>query len=394
MQSQKSYKVYLFPFITAIIGQVMSVSEVVAAPNDIDQSLKVNCENIYQAPGHGKSFYEHNPTYKDVRDDTKDWVFATPEERGLDPEALRMGLEELRKSKRAFSAIIIKDGAIVLEEYFNGSSRNDSNNIHSASKSMMSALIGIAINQGHIKSIDQKISELLPAYFSPTDSKRKKALTVRHLLTMSSGFKWRDDPISGTEYDIQEKEDWVHEILSLPFSSRPGKEYFYNTGLTHLMSAIISENTGVSACEFAHKNLFGPLGITAEHWGRDPQGYYSGGYNLYMTPREMAKFGLLVLQGGRTPQGQIIPVDWIKQSVTAYFRPYKDFSYGYNWWITRVNKHVIPYAWGWGGQAIYVHPKLRTVVVITRNTSDAGLVGDEPANHNFIKKYVRPISER
>ncbi len=374
--------------ISALIGHLVFVAAGSAGASEASGDLTVDCEKIYQRPLHGKTFYEENPTYKDPRDDTGDWVFSTPVEHGLDPVALREAAEELGKTKRALSALVIKDGAIVLEEYFNGSSRNDANNIHSASKSMMSMLIGIAIDKGYVKGVDQKLSEILPEYFSPEDSKWKKKLTVRHLLTMSSGMKWRDDPLAGTEYDIEKTDHWVREILSLPMVRAPGKEYFYNTGLTHLMSAIISETTGQSTCEFAHENLFYPLGITVEHWGRDPQGYYSGGYNVYMTPREMAKFGLLALQGGRIPGGQLVSGSWIRESVKTHYRPYDDYGYGYNWWIMRAGGHVIPFAWGWGGQMIYIIPKMRSVVVITRGTSEAAWVGKEPATHDFIRKYV------
>ena len=371
--------------ITMMMGQLLFVPAGQAGASEAKATLHVDCEKIYQRPLHGKTFYEENPTYKDPRDDTGDWMFSTPAEHGLDPMALRAAAEELGKTKRALSALVIKDGAIVLEEYFNGSSRNDANNIHSASKSMMAILMGLAINKGYVKSVDQKLSELLPDYFSPSDSGWKKKLTVRHLLTMSSGMKWTEDE---TESEIQMKADWVKAIFDQPIVLPPGTEYHYNTGLTHLMSAIISEATGRSTCEFAHENLFYPLGITVEHWGRDPQGYYSGGYNLYMTPREMAKFGLLMLQGGRIPSGQLVPGDWVRESVQTYYRPHDDYGYGYNWWIMRVGDQVIPFAWGWGGQMIYVIPKMRSVVVITRDTSDADLVGEEPATHDFIKKYI------
>jgi len=348
----------------------------------------VDCEKIYQRPLHGQTFYEHNPTYKDSRDNTGDWVFSTPAEHGLNPEVLREAAEELGKAKRSLSALVIKDGAIVLEEYFNGSSMSDANNIHSASKSIMSLLMGIAIEKGFVQGVDQKLSELLPEHFSTEDSKWKMELTVRHLLTMSSGMEWRDDPLAGTEYDIQKTDNWVETILSLPIIREPGEEYFYNTGLTHLMSAIISENTGKSTCEFAHENLLTPLGITADHWGRDPQGIYSGGYNFYITPREMARFGLMVLQGGQIPGGQLVSSSWIKESLQSYYRTSDEYEYGYNWWVMQSDGRVVPFAWGWGGQMIYLIPEMQTVIVITRRTNDAVLVGEEPATHDFIKKYI------
>jgi CubicO group peptidase (beta-lactamase class C family) len=367
---------------------------------DVSTKATVDCEQIYQTAGHGKSFYEQNPTYFDSRDLTASLGFASPETHGLDSRHLEEGVRRLAASKRIFSVLVAKNGDVVLERYFNGSDSQRSNNIHSASKSIISTLVGIAIDKGYIRSVDQKLSELLPAYFSEKDSRRKKQLTVRHLLTMSAGFEWKDDPVYGTEYEIQNQPDWVEAILALRLVDRPGDKFFYNTGLTHLLSAIISQASGMNTCEFAHRYLFGPIGITAEHWGRDPQGVYSGGYNLYMTPREMMKFGLLILSGGRQARTQVVPREWIRESVTPAFEPYREhglgrnwwtadrYGYAYNWWLYEAAGHAMVIAWGWGGQMIYVIPDLATAVVLTHDTSSAAAVSEDPVNHDFVRDYI------
>lgn len=371
------------------------------AQTDSISDSAVDCERIYQAPGHGISFYEENPTYIDPRLETGLLPSATPASHGLDAKMLEKGVSILREEKRTLSLIVVKDGDVVVEEYFHGSAANQSNNIHSASKSIMSTLVGIAIDQGFIKSVDQRLSDFLPEYFSDSDSALKRSLTIRHLLTMSAGFEWRHDPVSGTEIEIQKKPDWVGAVLSLPIVDPPGSKFFYNTGLTHLMSAVIGQATGMSTCQFAHRYLLEPIGITVEHWGRDPQGVYSGGYNFYITPREMATFGELILNGGRYKDRQIVPRDWIKKSFEPAFErsngegsnPWftdDKMGYGYNWWLLHIKEQDLIAAWGWGGQMIYIIPQLDTVVVITRDTSNAKEVAEHPFNDNFVRDYILP----
>ncbi len=354
----------------------------------------VDCSAIYQTPEHGKSFYEQNPTYADPRDDTADWSFSDPAREGLNQQMLEKGAQELAKSKRSFSLVVLKNGKLVFERYFNDSTPQASNNIHSASKSMISTMIGIAIDRGYIKSVDQKVEEFLPEYFADIEDDRVRSLTIRHLLTMSSGYAWKDDPVVGTEYEIQQKPDWVKAIVSLPLAKPPGKKFFYNTGLTHLLSAIVARASGMNTCEFGHRYLFDPMGVTVEHWGMDPQGVYSGGYNLYLTPREMAKFGQMILDGGQYKNRQIVSTAWIKEAVTPRYGADEGFgtgwTYGYNWWIHQINGHPMVIGWGYGGQMIYIIPEIDAVVVLTRDTSDAVAVSNDPVNHDFVSKYVVP----
>ena len=369
-----------------------------ASATGLAAASAVDCERIYQAPGHGTWFYEENPTYFDTRNETGALPSATPEKYGLNTKRLQKGVAKLRESGRSFSVIVVMNGEVILEEYLNESGRNHSNNIHSASKSIMSTLVGIAIDRGDIQSIDQRLSEFLPEYFSETDSEHKHSLTIRHLLTMSAGFDWRHDPVSGTEIEIQEKPDWVDAILSLPIIDPPGEKFFYNTGLTHLMSAVVSRATGMSTCGFAHTFLLEPIGITAEHWGRDPQGVYSGGYNFYITPREMATFGQLILNGGSLNGRQLVSREWVNEATQSQYEPSPDdngswwtgdrYGHGYNWWLLRMKGHVVVTAWGWGGQMIYIIPDLNTVVVITQATNDAQAVAEDPVNHDFVRDFV------
>ena len=200
-----------------------------------------------------------------------------------------------------------------------------------------------------------------------------------------------------TEYQIESEADWVGAILARPMTDTPGEVFNYSTGLTHVLSAVLTAATGMSVCEFAHRHLFGPMGITAEHWGRDPQGIYAGGYNLYLTPREMAAFGQLYLQQGRWQGVELVPAAWVETSLQTQQTDDAVYSYGYLWWLRQLAGHDVAIAWGWGGQLLYVIPDLEIVVAITTNTADdhAGADTEEFSSraHGFIRDAVIPSVE-
>ena len=200
---------------------------------------------------------------------------------------------------------------------------------------------------------------------------------------MTSGIKWTEDE---TEYEIEDQSHWLQAILNLPTSS-PGKRYKYSTGDSHLLSAVLTHATGKSTCDYANEKLFGPLGVKAKRWGRDPQGYYSGGYNVYLTPRELAKLGLLYLKRGEWNGQQIIPQSWVNQSWEKHQKVDSVFSYGYLWWLLSIDGYDIYKMWGFGGQFVYVIPALDLVTVITFDTKHDH---DEPDGDDFIKNYLLP----
>jgi len=349
--------------------------------------IEVDCEAIWQRPGQADSFYEDNPTYVDPADDSADWAFSSPDAQGMNAATLSAAASDLASRAYTYSFLVIRHDAIVLEQYFNGSDARDSNNVHSASKSILSAVAGIAIDQGYIDSVDQPIAELLPSQFAGITDSDKRAITVRHLLTMTAGFAWTEDQ---TEYQIEGEDDWVQAILDLPLSDTPGDSFNYSTGQAHLVSAVITEATGTSLCEYAHAHLFGPLGITAEHWGRDPQGYFSGGYNLYLTPRELAKFGLLALHEGNWRGVRVVPQAWVEASVQSSVDTGGGWGYGYFWWLANLGGHDVQVAWGWGGQLVYVIPDLDVVAVITTNTADYSVDFD---GSYVVEDYIIPSVE-
>ena len=348
------------------VSLVLAISAAaVMAGTTARSEAAADCDAIYNRAGHGKTFYEYNPTYID-RGSVFAWPEARPEDEGLNVTILAHAINQLVVSPSVRSVLVARNGKLVAESYAHGGTVDRANNMHSASKSILSALVGIAIRDGHIASVDEKVATFLPEYFVDGDS-AKAQITVAHLLTMSAGIAWSEDI---TEYQIEDEANWVHAILARPMvANPPGQTFDYSTGLTHVLSAVLTAATGTSTCDFAHKHLFGPIGITAEHWGRDPQGIYSGGYNLYMTPREMAAFGQLYLQNGLWQGAEVVPGDWINRSFQRHFETDDDFHYGYLWWLRELDGHAVAIAWGWGDQIIAVMPSLAIVVVVTTDTA-------------------------
>jgi len=339
-----------------------------------------------QGPLSTDSFYEDNPTYVDPVDDSASWTFSSPQAQGLDPTRLEQASTALAELPQTWSFLVIRGGALVFERYYHGSGKNRSNNVHSASKSIWGAAIGIAIDQGRIPGVDATVASTLPSRYEAVMSPETRTITVRDLLTMTSGSRWEEDT---TEAEIERTPDWVEAILRLPRAARPGSAFNYSTGDSHLGSAVLTSATRMTACEFIHRNLLAPLGVAAEHWGRDPQGYFSGGYNLYLTPRELAKFGLLYLQDGRWHGRQLVPAAWVEASMTDQVDAGAPYSYGYDFWLRDIAGHHVAMAWGFGGQMVYIVKDLDLVVVLTTNTR-----GDDAQNSfdglSIVEDYVLP----
>jgi CubicO group peptidase (beta-lactamase class C family) len=344
------------------------------------RTATVDCGRI---AGDGRTFYEDNPTYTDPRDDRADWSPNPPERQGMDSTTLGTGLTKLGDNASLFSALVIRHDRLVAERYYHGSGAQRSSNVHSASKSMLQALVHIAVAKGYIASLDDAVAGYLPEYFGDA-SADKKQITIRHMLTMTSGLDWTED---STESEVEKASNWVQAILGRPLVSGPGTTYNYSSGNTHVVSAVLEKATGMSICRFAHQYLFGPMGITAEHWGRDPQGIFSGGYNVSLTPREMAKFGLLYLHDGKWGGRPLVPHSAVRAAQAQTTRVDDTVGYSEGWWMRTIAGRSMYFAWGYGGQFIYVIPSADIVLVTSENTSD-NTVNKEIDAMAFIRDYL------
>lgn len=325
----------------------------------------VDCDAIAVRADGLDTFYESNPIYSDPEDRLGPYPVVTPAQARLDATLLAEGTTALGLVPFVNSFMVFRDGALGWEEYLHGSGPQQSNNIHSSSKSILGATFGIAVAEGLV-TLDDPVAMWLPAAFAGQADARKASITIRHLLTMTSGFEWEED---ATEYVIEQEPDWVQAIVDLPLVADPGVRFNYCSGNTHLLSAVLQAASGTTTCDYVHDRLFRPLDIAAEHWGRDPQGVYSGGYNVYLTPRELARFGLLVAQDGSWEGAQVLDPAWVAEMLSplASDLPY---HYGYLWWMRELDGYETKIAWGYGGQLIYLVPELDLMAVFTTDTHD------------------------
>ena len=274
------------------------------------------------------------------------------------------------------SLVVIQDGKVVIEKYMHGGAPDQAIDLRSASKSILSAVLGIAIRDGYIKGIDQKVMDFFPEYPLDELDPLIASLAIEHLVTMTSGFAVTEN--AKTYQFLYESSDWIGYILHLPMDANPGEKFNYLSFNTHLLSAIITRATGMSTLAYTKQVLFSPLSIDQVIWEQGPQGYYIGGWAMSLKAREMANFGLLYLNNGKIGQIQVVPPDWVKQSTaehsgmvgTYYSRWDKNYGYGYLWWIRRLAKDIdIPFALGHGGQRIVILTKANSVIVTQADPS-------------------------
>ena len=270
---------------------------------------------------------------------------------------------------RLHSLVVSHRGEVVFEHYGRGHSATRPANVKSASKSVISALAGIAIERGLIKGVNQPIVDLLPELAKDRDP-RKRTITTEHLLTMRSGLESTSGPNYGRWVTSG---NWVAHALARPMVAEPGTTMQYSTGTSHILSALLTRVTKMSTWQFANAALGKPLGIQLARWPQDPQGIYFGGNDMLLTPRQMVAFGELYLNDGRVKGQQVVPEAWVKTScvprTSSRFDPGRE--YGYGWWIDEVGGATACYAWGYGGQFILVFDALDLVVTATSSTSES-----------------------
>jgi CubicO group peptidase (beta-lactamase class C family) len=285
-------------------------------------------------------------------------------------DALRLA----RELPRLHSLLVSVNGQLVLEQYFNGARATRLANVKSVSKSIVSALTGIAIARGLITSVDTPIVSWFPELKTTRDEVRR-AITVGHLLTMRSGLESTSNRNYGAWVGSR---NWVQHVLTRPLLSPPGTVMDYSTGNTHLLSAIVTKAARKDTWQFAQEVLAGPLGFTLARWPRDPQGIYFGGNDMELTPRQMVTFGELYLNEGRAGDREVVPRAWVEESLVPRGRSsWSGNEYGYGWWIRELAGYESFYAWGFGGQYIIVVPDLSLVVV----TTSASTVAEDRRSH-------------
>lgn len=296
---------------------------------------------------------------------TAGWQSSSPEKQGLDSALLAQAVEDLNTEQtQIHSLLVIRNGYLVTEAYFHPYTRDTKVQIQSVTKSVVGALVGVAVKGGLIKDEKQAMLSFFPNRMYANPSQNKDAINIENLLTMSSGFPCQEFTASGQT--MEQTKGWVQYMLDLPVNTPPGQTFGYCDGNPHLLSAIVEKTTGMSAREYANEKLFSPLGIPAVNdteWWADPQGYSVGGYGLFLTPADLAKIGYLYLHNGKWDGQQILPANWVAKSATPFVQKPEGPWYGYLWTIYPEADHYA--ALGLGGQQIHVFPSRNLVVVTT-----------------------------
>jgi len=300
---------------------------------------------------------------------TAGWATSTPEAQGMDSAALAK-LVERGEANSLDSILITRHGKLVAEAYYAPYRAGLKHAVNSVTKAVVGTLTGMAIQDGLLASRDQPVLEFFSGRTVGNADAAKKSITLGHLLDQTSGLDWKeklDASVPESMIQMRRSRDWQGFVLDRPMAQAPGSSFNYNSGNSHLLSAIVAKKTGGSTLAYAQKRLFEPLGIADVRWIKDPQGIEAGGFGLYLQPRDMAKIGYLYLRKGQWAGRRLLPAEWVEKvfsaSVDMGFGAKPAFSYANGWWTIPEKRAYI--AAGYNRQLIIVLPEVDVVAVTT-----------------------------
>ncbi|HAS39119.1 MAG TPA: hypothetical protein DCS93_01510 [Microscillaceae bacterium] len=302
---------------------------------------------------------------------------------------LKEVIDKASKVEGLTGLILSKQGKIIGEKYFHTQTRQKLNEVRSVTKSIMSLLIGIAIDQQLIKSVDDPIGKYL-GDMKGYAKRRHGKITVRHLLTMSSGIDWDESSVT---LHRQWRKEPITALLERPIAHKPGTKFYYSTAASYLLSVILTKASGMPTLAFAQRNFFRPLGIQQVQWEK-LGGYYHGGSRLRLKPRDMLRIGELMLNDGAYQGKQIIPRKWVQEATRLQISINKSTSYGYLWWSENSVPDKNFGAVGYGGQFIVVFPTLKLIIVTTAFSRGIGVAKAAKQEHDIgqlIGKTIYPF---
>jgi len=336
-----------------------------------------------------------------------DWVVSTPAEQGLDPLLVAEMYYHAAELETIYSLLVIKNGYLIAEDYFNEGSVNQKDRMQSVTKSYTSALVGIALEQGYLSSVEQKMMDFFPELADQITDSRKEQITIRQMLQMRAGYPWEES--TPELFELLYTGFRPSTLVDVPLVSDPGTQFEYSNLTSHLLGIIVARATDTDLKSFAQEHLFAPLDVEMGDWIQDWEGYYNGHGDLYFSARDMAKFGLLYLDDGEYQGNQIISADWVHDSLQSYSEKinatggfpanwglsFKDIGYGYQWWSARAGDHRYDLAWGHGGQQIVLLEEFNMVVVVTADPlfgqHGVDAWSHEKANLNLVADFIASL---
>lgn len=310
------------------------------------------------------------------------WQVAAPAGQGVDTAILDAAYQEAGRLPNLFSLLVVKNGYLVAEAYFNGATVDQAFDTASVTKSITSALAGIALRDRLLTSVDQRMFEFFPEIDWQRLDNRKSAITLRQMLQMRSGYPWEE--FDGYMNRLLATSERIGLLEEFPLVADPGSRFGYSNLTAHLVGVIVARAANESLLAFAERSLFGPLGISVVSWARDADGYYTGSGATTFTARDMARFGQLYLDEGEYGGAQLVPAQWVQDSFASYsgttyngdiLNAIRQLEYGYLWWSGVSGSHRFNFAWGHGGQLICVLRDL-DMVIVTTATGLGGQFGD------------------
>jgi CubicO group peptidase (beta-lactamase class C family) len=338
-----------------------------------------------------------------------DWEVSTPAEQGIDPKLVAELYYKADELETIKGLLVVKNGKLIAEGYFNGGSVDEMFDRASATKSFTSALVGIALDQGCLSSVDQKMIDFFPEFAGELDDPRKEQITIQDLLQMRGGYP--DEEYTPPYMEILYFSDnWHHipHLVDFPLTSEPGTEFAYSNLTSHLLGVIVTRACDTDLQSFAQQHLFSPINAEVGDWYPDADDYRLGSMGIFVKARDMAKFGSLFLHGGEYQGDQVISANWVMESLQRYsegikrggetsskYGSFRDLGYGYQWWSAKVGNHNFNYAVGHGGNYIILLDDLDMIIITTADPMH-GVFGGESWKHegainNLVAEFINSL---
>ncbi len=365
-------------------------------------SILASCDSSVNIDGNHSSeefeAFDYSPLQRE------DWETSTPQEQGLEADLVTALYEDADQLDTLYSVLVIKNGYLIAEEYFNGGSVDQKTLLQSVSKSYISALIWLTMDQGCISGVDARLVDFFPEIAGQLTDPRKNQITIEDMLQMRSGYP--DEETRKAYMDALYWGVYPPLIEDFPLVCDPGTCFNYSNLTYSWLAILLSRSCETDLRSFAQENLFGPLDTEVGDWLQDREGNRIGSGGIHATSRDVAKFGQLYLNNGIYQGTQIIPSEWVQDSLHSYTEEakdygrslvFKDLGYGYGWWTATVGEHEFSFAWGHGGQLIVLLDELDMVIVTTADPFFGEHSGDswthEKAIMNLIGRFVESLPD-